>query len=540
MKRFDVSIFSLNNDAKSAALIYALLDSTDLHQIIKNNPYQVKNQAGEVVEVCLSHSLIRNIKSKKQHQRSFYVQGEVLGSNSKTKVTKLIGRILLEEEKQLAFYHDKTSKYAEKDTSSFDRHEGETSESFMLRSLNLGGKNIKENRQKERFSYLIKRAEGVKLSDFIDENNESLSVAQRYELSCAIINAYETQVFRKGIIHCDIKPDNIMIDWNAMTETGFKVEYIDPEFALRPTNNGIAYYPIPRGTPYYTDPDTYAQLVERNAPAMKDKPYEYSIANDMWALNLVLLDIWGVCDASAEFQNPIIFLKPGVVCARFQEIVFDKSNNIPRPIAQLFLSMFHVKQSERPSYDAWKQGWSSVELEQEQMQENQVQQRQMFINVVEDVPVRRKLTVNVKAFKAVFIGAAVILAIVAATAIVLTALYFGGFAVLALGILAGIKTGLTIGGFGIGALLTMAGVLSVISRAASPEVVKEAPKLETEKPVINAAPKPRPSVESDNQSTLIRKKQPSQQQGLLARLSFLRKSAVSPKKSIDKIIKRFN
>lgn len=168
------------------------------------------------------------------------------------------------------------------------------------------------------------------------------------------------------------------------------------------------------------------------------------------------------------------------------------------------------------------------------------QQDRVLINVVEDVPVRQKLTVNVKAFKAVFIGAAVILAIVAATAIVLTALYFGGFAVLALGILAGIKTGLTIGGFGIGALLTMAGVLSVISRAASPEVVKEAPKLETEKPVINAAPKPRPSVESDNQSTLIRKKQPSQQQGLLARLSFLRKSAVSPKKSIDKIIKRFN
>lgn len=136
---------------------------------------------------------------------------------------------------------------------------------------------IAANRQ----SFLVmNKIPGRELFDIISEDygrQRVLTIPQRMELSYKILEAMKTQVYDKGLIHHDIKPENIMVDLGPP----MAVNIIDYGFSSEQT-----LHPI-RGSKRGTPPYSPLELCR------KSSPYVDSTKTDSFSIGRVLVDIWG-------------------------------------------------------------------------------------------------------------------------------------------------------------------------------------------------------------------------------------------------------
>lgn len=129
----------------------------------------------------------------------------------------------------------------------------------------------------------MKRAAGVPLSQIIAAGN--LRDRERYQLSYSLLYYAQKLLAEKGIIHLDLKPDNIIVD---MTQVPYKITFIDFGNATR--FNEVS--DDPRGTPAYACPGRYLMLREPNN-------YQIVFNNnilDVFSLGKILFEIWSRID----------------------------------------------------------------------------------------------------------------------------------------------------------------------------------------------------------------------------------------------------
>ncbi|MCL9684313.1 Dot/Icm T4SS effector kinase LegK1 [Legionella maioricensis] len=132
-------------------------------------------------------------------------------------------------------------------------------------------------------SYLVMaRAKGIALEkilhpnkrvDIIDQIPE-LTVAKRFELTLAILNAIKTQVTDKNLVHRDLKPWNLMVDLNTSPPT---VTVIDYGFNLKQGEQDLRRV----GTRAYRPPESFADHLA------------YSTKSDVYSAGRILSYLWG-------------------------------------------------------------------------------------------------------------------------------------------------------------------------------------------------------------------------------------------------------
>jgi serine/threonine-protein kinase LegK1 len=113
----------------------------------------------------------------------------------------------------------------------------------------------------------------VKRADIIDQIPE-LTVAKRLELTLAILNAIKAQVVDKKLMHRDIKPGNLIVDFGVSPP---KVTVIDYGFNLEEGEQDHRRL----GTRAYRAPESFV-----------DHPL-YSTKSDVYSVGRVLSYLWG-------------------------------------------------------------------------------------------------------------------------------------------------------------------------------------------------------------------------------------------------------
>lgn len=110
------------------------------------------------------------------------------------------------------------------------------------------------------------------LNNAIFSNLKRLTIKKRLQITCIIIEALIKQVHEQNMLHCDIKPENIIIDTTRLTAT-----IIDYGFAY---SIGCAASDVVNGTVEYIAPE----LLNIYQPTEK---------SDMYALGLTIANLWG-------------------------------------------------------------------------------------------------------------------------------------------------------------------------------------------------------------------------------------------------------
>lgn len=111
------------------------------------------------------------------------------------------------------------------------------------------------------------------LMNSIYKKKVMLTVEERLDLTFWLINAYKEQVYDLGLIHNDIKPENIIVDWKE-----FNVTIIDYAFA-----NHFSHHVTDSciyGTPDYIAPELFAHQTR-------------TVSSDLYALGLTIALFWG-------------------------------------------------------------------------------------------------------------------------------------------------------------------------------------------------------------------------------------------------------
>ena len=156
----------------------------------------------------------------------------------------------------------------------------------------------------------ITRNSGENLNKFILAHRDEFSSIEIELLAREILRQYLFQINEKGIVHTDIKAENICVKTNRIEELRFKVMFIDWDEAFdieNPSSMG-------NGTPGYMAPEFFKTLEgwERQLANMKVDLRTYcntlksnyknffSKASDIYALGIVLLD-----DLQLEHSSPL-------------------------------------------------------------------------------------------------------------------------------------------------------------------------------------------------------------------------------------------
>jgi serine/threonine protein kinase len=110
-----------------------------------------------------------------------------------------------------------------------------------------------------------------------------LTTAQRYELSIALLEALETQVTGKGIVHNDLKPDNVMVSWDPLLKVTI-FDFGSSRNAMDPESKGGM------GSLGYASPEQFDDVMT-------------TAASDMYSAGVILAQIWRDTDAENLFPQ---------------------------------------------------------------------------------------------------------------------------------------------------------------------------------------------------------------------------------------------
>lgn len=136
---------------------------------------------------------------------------------------------------------------------------------------------------------VMNKLPGVNLCDILDndlQKKPALSLQHRIELSLALFKAAKDQITALNLIHFDIKPGNIMVDFSVLP---IRVNFLDYAFGeeIAPGNMEV----LTRchvGTMSYISPEVF----------LTEDYYHATAAIDLFALMRLLMLIWGGRDIS--------------------------------------------------------------------------------------------------------------------------------------------------------------------------------------------------------------------------------------------------
>lgn len=136
--------------------------------------------------------------------------------------------------------------------------------------------------EKTRLSFLTTRKFSSKsLKAILAEN--TLTTEQRFDLTIALLRALKEQVHNHGILHCDLKPDNIIVNLDPL-----QVNIIDYGLATKIT---AAKKRNPRGNHLHAAPEIFTP---DTAKANTDiNLVDFSEQSDIYGLGIVIARVWG-------------------------------------------------------------------------------------------------------------------------------------------------------------------------------------------------------------------------------------------------------
>lgn len=230
---------------------------------------------------------------------------------------------------------------------------------MLLREYNFtsyaGHLNIHEPTLLGHTSYTVMdRAPGVDLWMIISPRTAlDLTFQQRMELSFALLMAVNFQVTTRGIIHNDLKPENVVV----LLESSIQVNVIDYGFASQLVSDDSppmsSYY---RGTQYYTPFEVLNARSKRLLYPETDKI-------DVFALGRMLVEIWGGREQSYLHKDGytvnLEYLSTGQcieLATLFKELTEKQQQllkvlAIEEPMKRLFRSMLDNDYTQRISLD---------------------------------------------------------------------------------------------------------------------------------------------------------------------------------------------
>ncbi|ASQ47193.1 protein kinase domain-containing protein [Legionella clemsonensis] len=175
-------------------------------------------------------------------------------------------------------------------------------------------------------SYItMRKLPGVPLKVLIEANQ--LTIQQRYNLTCILVQTYKEQIMEKGLIHRDINPGNILINEQFVTH------FVDAAFA------------IPKG---YDDSRDHHGAIPYAAPECYSLYENSTVKTDIYALARVLMLVWG----DDMFGNPDFRPTDVIWTAKHPSFatLFSRMDEIPtchEEIRSLLRSMMHEDAFER-------------------------------------------------------------------------------------------------------------------------------------------------------------------------------------------------
>jgi serine/threonine protein kinase len=148
--------------------------------------------------------------------------------------------------------------------------------------MQLGGRlapkalfTLQSNAQRWGFYYSMRKARGCTLTEWLKNKEKNNNQDRLFKVSTALIQALYLQVTRHGIVHSDIKPDNIFIEEGPQGEISITI--IDYGFALNNLEKPLQV----QGTPEYLPPEY--QL---------GKHQIHDLKFDVYSLGKILHELW--------------------------------------------------------------------------------------------------------------------------------------------------------------------------------------------------------------------------------------------------------
>lgn len=362
-----IRITQLTPQEKQAKQLYQVLThvlSLPGHEKEYLDSVTMKADDGSTDVFCFTAPLSLNKDSNRPYV-SYHVLGNGIQKGGGSEIQAVLGRIILMKEAETCFYvpgsHQVIKEFKIDENIAIETQKQEFDDELLaLKALGLPVKNYHRDADSPMFT--LRRIKGVDLAVYLFEETEKkpLTIYETIDLSLAVLDAYDKQLFAKKYLHCDIKPENIMI--SRKKTGGYRATFIDFAFSLPLIGNttSVIYKKI-RGSIEYIDPRlAEAVLKDQSAPMI------YDIHSDLWALNLVLLAIWDVKNPLMEFSsdhkmdyfsNIVSNAREGYYSHALKEAEHDW---IPKQIKMLFIKSTGFYQAQRLSWPEMRARWQAA------------------------------------------------------------------------------------------------------------------------------------------------------------------------------------
>lgn len=201
---------------------------------------------------------------------------------------------------------------------------------------------------------VMDRFRGERLFDIVEYNDQGvrpldrLGMKKRMELTLALLQAFKEQVSDKGLIHFDLKPENIIVDLYA---NPIAVNIVDYGSCI-PASVPVTRY---RGTPLYTSPEVFRQQAR-----------DISTKTDIFSLGKIIAHLWG--SSSESFGKTPLELRQRIFNNHNLEGLFAGIEDLLQPkdkqaIRATLAMMLHPEANCRLSLDEIFERFQALDLE---------------------------------------------------------------------------------------------------------------------------------------------------------------------------------
>lgn len=194
-----------------------------------------------------------------------------------------------------------------------------------------------------------KRMPGETLKEWIEFDSNHASFERRCSIAVACLRALKAQVHDSGVIHCDIKPDNIMVN---VTETGVvEVNMIDFNLSCYQDDKVDKEYAY--GAPLYLP---YESLkMDKNTGEAFESP-----KRDVYSLGITLGQVFGATLEHIQTREDLIRFAENYQFFGLFNGLSDVSDELKADVQALLLRMVARDPAQRPDLEAVAQAFEGI------------------------------------------------------------------------------------------------------------------------------------------------------------------------------------